>query len=109
LLVDAAERTPASREFARHWGQRVVPQVLAGWNGDDETILALLQQEQRTLRHEFLLEVASYCLLCLDTETATARTYHAGDCLAGERQGGMVLWWTSPHTLEQEPYSSGSG
>lgn len=103
LLVDAAERTAASQTFARHWGLRIVPQVLATWRGQPDPVLALLNDEQGALRRDFLLEVASYSLLCLDRDMATVHVFQVGDCLVGERQGDALEWWSRPHTLATWP------
>ncbi|GAB3373956.1 protein phosphatase 2C domain-containing protein [Azotobacter armeniacus] len=103
MLVDAAARSVHSQRFAHYWGRQIVAQVLQEpLVNDGHSIIALLSREQAQLRDRFLLEIASYCLLCLDMETRNAQTFHVGDCLAGEMQGGAISWWASPHTLNQE-------
>lgn len=101
LLIDAAERTPCSQHFARQWGLQVVPKVLEVWQGESKPVLALLSAEQSVLRNRFLLELASYSLLCLDEQTSMYQVFQVGDCMAGEHQGNDLVWWTQPHTLAQ--------
>lgn len=103
MLVDAAARSAHSQAFAQHWARQIVTFLLQQPMGvDSQTVMTLLGQEQRRMRDGFLLELASYCLLCLDSQSGQAHAYHVGDCRVGELQPGGIAWWTDPHTLDQQ-------
>lgn len=103
MLVDAAARSDKSQAFAQHWARQTLRHLLQQpIEIGTGAVTTLLGQEQQRLRDSFLLELGSYCLLCLDTESGQAHTYHVGDCRVGQIQAEGIAWCTAPHTLDQQ-------
>ena len=105
IVVDAAERGPKPQEFAAHWGQSIISQlVLFGATISPDEAYIIMRQQQIQLRHEYLLEIGSYCLAILNVDDYNGTVMHTGDCLAS-----IVLpnqppqWLTRPHNLQQQP------
>jgi serine/threonine protein phosphatase PrpC len=104
VLVDGAEKGPRGAELARHWAN-VVFQALAEASGcsTPAAVHSRLQMEQSQLRHHFLLDIASYCMVSLGLETLSAQVWHCGDCRVGIRHQIETRWLTTPHLLAQQP------
>ena len=104
MLVDGAEKGANGQGLARHWARQVV-QHLCALPGRPSCTDALntMRQVQGDLRHYFLNEVASYCLLILDLNRGSGQLLHTGDCLAVmERQHQAREWLNEPHTLDRQ-------
>ncbi|MCH4562332.1 hypothetical protein MKP05_04190 [Halomonas sp. EGI 63088] len=103
VLVDGAEKGPRGAELAGHWAE-VVLQALAEASARSPTAVhACLKQEQAQLRHGFLRDIASYCMVSLDLKTLAAQVWHCGDCRVGLRLQTETRWLTTPHILAQQP------
>ncbi|MCE8023157.1 PP2C family protein-serine/threonine phosphatase [Billgrantia aerodenitrificans] len=103
VLVDGAEKGPRGAELARHWAD-VVLQVLAEASARSPAeVHARLKQEHAQLRHGFLRDIASYCMVSLDLKTLAAQIWHCGDCRVGLRRHTEMRWLTTPHILAQQP------
>jgi len=103
VLVDGAEKGPRGAELARHWAD-VVWQALAETSvRSPAEVHARLKQEQAQLRHGFLRDIASYCMVALDLETLATQIWHCGDCRVGLRRQTETRWLTTPHILAQQP------
>lgn len=103
VLVDGAEKGPRGAELARHWAD-VVWQALAETSArSPAAVHACLKQEQAQLRHGFLRDIASYCMVSLDLETLAAQVWHCGDCRVGLRLQTETRWLTTPHILALQP------
>lgn len=105
MLVDAAERSASSQGFASHWCRTIV-QRLGQLNEpiDANHACAVMQHQQRLLRHEYLFECGSYCLLILNLKELKGTLLHVGDCLtttlhANQQQESL----NQPHNLLQQP------
>ncbi|MFG6175983.1 PP2C family protein-serine/threonine phosphatase [Halomonas sp. THAF12] len=103
VLVDGAEKGPGGAELARHWAD-VVLQVLADASArSPAAVHARLKQEQTRLRHGFLHDIASYCMIRLDLKTLATQVWHCGDCRVGLQLKTETRWLTTPHILAQQP------
>lgn len=103
VLVDGAEKGPRGAELARHWAD-VVLQVLAEASARSQAMVHVrLKQEQAQLRHGFLRDIASYCMVSLDLVTLETQVWHCGDCRVGLRLQTETRWLTTPHILAQQP------
>jgi serine/threonine protein phosphatase PrpC len=107
MLVDAAEKGSNGQGLARHWARTIVDAALAGTQPPDcASIIRLLSEQQRELRHHYLHEIASYCCVLIDLQTCQVHILHTGDCLVGTRQpSGRLQWLITPHTLSNQPLS----
>lgn len=103
VLVDGAEKGPRGAELARHWADVALQALAEASARSPAAVLARLRQEQAKLRHSFLRDIASYCLVSLDLETLSAQVWHCGDCRVGLRQHTETRWLTTPHILAQQP------
>lgn len=103
VLVDGAEKGPRGAELARHWAD-VVLQALSGAPARSPVAIhADLKQEQAQLRHRFLRDIASYCMVSLDLETLAVQVWHCGDCRVGLLHRAETRWLTTPHILARQP------
>lgn len=81
VLVDAAEsRHGNGPGLARYWAQQLVTRITAEGQSDHEDLRALLREEQQALRHRYLREKASYCLVRWDRTHNEILALHTGDC-----------------------------
>ncbi|MGE4535325.1 hypothetical protein [Halomonas sp.] len=103
VLVDGAEKGPRGAELARHWADVVFQALVEASACSPASIDARLKQEQAQLRHGFLRDIASYCMVSLDLETLAAQVWHCGDCRVGLRLQTETRWLTTPHILAQQP------
>lgn len=103
VLVDGAEKGPRGADLARHWANVVLQGLAEGSSSSPASMLARLEYEQAQLRHGFLHDIASYCMVKLDLETLAAQIWHCGDCLVGLRQQTETRWLTTPHILTLQP------
>lgn len=109
VLVDGAEKGPNGAELARHWAS-VATQVLRHVPGQSPPdIVKGLQKEQQGLRHTFLHDIASYCMIALDLKTLDLKVWHCGDCLVGVHYEEEIRWLTTPHSLSMQPGLSPPG
>ncbi|WP_445005439.1 protein phosphatase 2C domain-containing protein [Halomonas mongoliensis] len=102
VLVDGAEKGPRGAELARHWADAVMQALAEAAARSQATVHARLKQEQAKLRHGFLRDIASYCMVCLDLETLAANVWHCGDCRIGLRHSTETHWLTTPHILSHQ-------
>lgn len=124
VIVDAAERAVEGRlrvginsqgkRLATYWADSCLAAMLKAHREADqelgtvliteEPLLALLSQQQKALRLDYLHDIASYGVLILNTETGAMRWWYTGDCRIGLRnQGGVIEWLNVPHRLENSP------
>lgn len=103
VLVDGAEKGPRGAELARHWADVTLQALAEASARSPAAVHARLKQEQAKLRHNFLRDIASYCLVSLDLETLSAQVWHCGDCRVGLQQQTERRWLTTPHILAQQP------
>lgn len=103
VLVDGAEKGPRGAELARHWADVVLQALAEASARSPAAVHARLKQEQAQLRHGFLRDIASYCMVSLDLETLAAQVWHCGDCRVGLRLQTDTRWLTTPHILAQQP------
>ncbi|NAW33735.1 protein phosphatase 2C domain-containing protein [Halomonas alimentaria] len=103
MLVDGAEKGPRGAELARHWADVVLQALAEASTRSPAAVHARLKQEQAKLRHGFLRDIASYCMVSLDLETLATQVWHCGDCRVGLRQQAETRWLTTPHILAQQP------
>ncbi len=98
-LVDGAEKGPHGAELARHWADTVLHTLAAAACCSSTDVHTRLKKEQAQLRHDFPLDIASYCMVALDLETLSTQVWHCGDCRVGLRQQTETRWLTTPHIL----------
>lgn len=103
VLVDGAEKGPRGAELARHWADTVLQALTEPSARLPSALNARLKQEQVRLRHGFLGDIASYCMVSLDQQTLVAQVWHCGDCCVGLRHKACTQWLTTPHILSQQP------
>ncbi|MCD1588194.1 SpoIIE family protein phosphatase [Halomonas sp. IOP_14] len=103
VLVDGAEKGPNGLELARHWANVSAQALLQTPNGASSEMMKRLREEQQRLRHTFLHDIASYCMMALDLKTRKVQLWHCGDCLVGVQHGEEIRWLTAPHTLAMQP------
>tara|TARA_R110000824_G_scaffold207846_1_gene393416 strand:+ start:40104 stop:40802 length:699 start_codon:yes stop_codon:yes gene_type:complete len=103
VLVDGAEKGPNGAELARHWANVAAQALLQTPNGASSEMMRRLKEEQQRLRHTFLHDIASYCMIALDLETLEVQLWHCGDCLVGVQRGEEIRWLTTPHSLVMQP------
>jgi serine/threonine protein phosphatase PrpC len=103
VLVDGAEKGPRGAELARHWADVVLQTLVEASARSPAAVHARLKQEHAELRHSFLRDIASYCMVSLDLETLATQVWHCGDCRVGLRQQSETRWLTTPHILAQQP------
>ena len=111
VLVDAAEsRQPGSnqaKELAHYWSQFLAQAAMSlAFPIDAIQLGKLMRQEQATLRHRYLHEIASYCLVVINLDSGQYQVFHCGDTLAGITVSpdaiDSVQWLHPPHTLTQQ-------
>lgn len=111
VLVDAAEpRHPGSnraKELAHYWSQFLAQAAMSTtFPIDANQLTKLMRQEQAALRHHYLHEIASYCLVVLNPDSGQYQVFHCGDTLAGTTVSpetiDSVQWLHPPHTLTQQ-------
>jgi serine/threonine protein phosphatase PrpC len=83
MFVDAAEKSPRSQEFSQHWASNII------------------HQQQKQLRHQYLHEIASYCMLTLELKSGCFHLISTGDCQAGVQDSGPIKWLTTPYRANQ--------
>lgn len=103
VLVDGAEKGPRGAELARHWADTVLQALAETTDRSPAAVYGHLKREQALLRHDFLRDIASYCIVSLDLETLVAQVWHCGDCRVGLRFQAEMRWLTTPHILAQQP------
>lgn len=103
VLVDGAEKGPRGAELARHWADVALQALAEASARSPAAVLARLRQEQAKLRHSFLRDIASYCMVSLDLEMLVTQVWHCGDCLVGLQCQTETRWLTTPHILAQQP------
>lgn len=117
VLVDAAESRQSggnqARELAHYWSQFLARAAMSlAFPIDANQLTKLMRQEQATLRHRYLREIASYCLVVLNPDSGQYQVFHCGDTLAGTTVSpetiDSVQWLHPPHTLTQQYAVMGS-
>lgn len=103
VLVDGAEKGPRGAELAGHWAGVVLQALSEASARSPAAVHACLKQEQAQLRHGFLRDIASYCMVSLDLKTLAAQVWHCGDCRVGLRLQTETRWLTTPHILASQP------
>lgn len=103
VLVDGAEKGPRGAELARHWADTVLQALAETAALSRATVDSRLRQAHAQLRHGFLRDIASYCMVSLDLETLAAQIWHCGDCRVGLCHHTETRWLTTPHILAQQP------
>lgn len=103
VLVDGAEKGPRGAELARHWADTVLQALSEAAALSQATVDARLRQAHTQLRHDFLRDIASYCMVSLDLETLATHVWHCGDCRVGLRHPTETHWLTTPHLLAHQP------
>lgn len=103
VLVDGAEKGPRGAELARHWADTVLQALAEAAALSQATVDSRLRQAHAQLRHDFLRDIASYCMVSLDLETLAVHVWHCGDCRVGLRHPTETRWLTTPHILAQQP------
>ncbi|MCG5531146.1 SpoIIE family protein phosphatase [Halorhodospira halochloris] len=103
VLVDGAEKGPRGAELARHWADTVMQALAEASTRSQATVGARLRQAHAQLRHDFLHDIASYCMVSLDLETLAMHVWHCGDCRVGLRHPTKTRWLTTPHLLVHQP------
>lgn len=111
VLVDAAESRQSggnqAKELAHYWSQFLAQAAMCiAFPVDANQLNKLIRQEQATMRHHYLHEIASYCLAIIKPDSGQYQVFHCGDTLAGttvspEAFDG-VQWLHQPHTLTQQ-------
>lgn len=103
VLVDGAEKGPRGAELARYWAEVVLQALIEASARSPAAVHSRLNQEQALLRHDFLHDIASYCMVALDMETLAAKVWHCGDCRVGLCHQTETWYLTTPHILSQQP------
>ena len=103
VLVDGAEKGPRGAELARHWADTVLQALAEAAALSQATVDSRLRQAHAQLRHDFLRDIASYCMVSLDLETLAVHVWHCGDCRVGLRHPTETRWLTTPHILAHQP------
>jgi serine/threonine protein phosphatase PrpC len=103
VLVDGAEKGPRGAELARHWADTVLQALAEAAALSQAMVDSRLRQAHAQLRHDFLRDIASYCMVSLDLETLAVHVWHCGDCRVGLRHPTETRWLTTPHILAHQP------
>ena len=103
VLVDGAEKGARGAELARHWADTVLQALAEAAALSQATVDSRLRQAHAQLRHDFLRDIASYCMVSLDLETLAVHVWHCGDCRVGLRHSAETRWLTTPHILAYQP------
>lgn len=103
VLVDGAEKGSNGAELARHWANVSAQALSQTPNDASSEMMRRLREKQKRLRHTFLNEIASYCMVALDLETRKIQLWHCGDCLVGVQHEEKIRWLTAPHSLAMQP------
>ena len=103
VLVDGAETGPRGAELARHWAD-IALKVLAETSARSPAeVHSRLKHEQAQLRHGFLRDIGSYCMVALDLDRLALQVWHCGDCRVGLRDQTETRWLNTPHILAKQP------
>ncbi|MCP5357554.1 MAG: hypothetical protein H7A06_05390 [Pseudomonadales bacterium] len=104
IMVDASSKGENGQEFACHWAKKIIERNLSLPDClDINQLLAILRDEQKLLRYKYLHEIASYCIMHLDIESASLRVLSCGDCLTAITQDNKPIQWIyPPHKLSHE-------
>ena len=97
MFVDAAEKSLSSQKFSQYWASSIIHQAADLTDHSPELLLDIMHQQQKQLRHQYLHEVASYCLLRLELNSGNFQLMSTGDCKAGVQEKGPIRWLTIPH------------
>lgn len=115
VVVDAAELVCAGRliagvneqgvRLASYWADTCVTAILANHAYSCErTLVDVLRQQQKALKHNYLHDIASYGVLILDTTSREFNWWFTGDCRLGiETDAGELSWQGVPHRVENAP------
>jgi len=105
IVVDAAEKTNRGQVFAQHWANTIIHKATnTSAYTSPELLIELMHQQQKQLRHHYLHDIASYCLLRLELNSGCFQLLNVGDCQAGiqhNQQSGDVEWLVTPHQINQ--------
>jgi hypothetical protein len=102
MFVDAAEKSPRSQEFSQHWASNIIHQAAnLGDHNSPERLMDIMHQQQKQLRHQYLHEITSYCMLSLELKSGCFNLISSGDCQAGVQGSGPIEWLTTPHRANQ--------
>lgn len=102
IVVDAAEKSHRGQAFARHWANTIIQKAAnSEAYTSPELLIALMHQEQKQLRHQYLHDIASYCLLRMELDSGDFQLLNIGDCQAGIQHNGIVNWLVEPHQVNQ--------
>lgn len=101
FLIDVAELTPQSSEFAENWSRYFISQVSAMKTIQVDDLIQALNECFERFRRLYLKEVASYCCLFLDKKSNFISSLSLGDCRVGRALsvGAEIFWQNSIHTL----------
>lgn len=116
VIVDAAEFFCAGRliagenehgvRLASYWADTCVTAILATEAyACEHVLIGVLRQQQKTLRQDYLHDIASYGVLILDIASGEIQWWFTGDCRLGiESATGELSWLGVPHRVENAPF-----
>ena len=97
IIVDAAETTEKGAQLAQFWADETAKKLAVFDMPSCEQVITIMQENQKTLREDFLCEIAAYSALLLHHQTRTAWGFNCGDCCLGIHRSGGVIWQPKPH------------
>jgi len=99
MLVDAAEKSNKSNQFARYLTERVASSVLElKTTPSSADLLNIMRNTQKQLRYHFLQETASYIVLVYDKNAEKGLVLSCGDCRLALLSSD-IKWLTKTDTL----------
>lgn len=102
MVVDAAGKTNRGQAFAQYWANTIIYKATnTSAYISSESLIQLMHQEQKQLRHQYLHDIASYCLLRLELDSGCFQLLNVGDCQAGIQHSKDVEWLVTPHQVNQ--------
>ncbi|WP_269621359.1 hypothetical protein [Zhongshania sp. BJYM1] len=111
-LADAAEKhfdghmlngiNNRGERLAQYWANSTTKTILeSGSYLNTEQVIAQLADRQKTLRSDFLYDIASYGVLILNVRSGKLQWLYTGDCRIGvQSNGAKIDWINMPHRIE---------
>ena len=100
IVVDAAEMGCSGRALSQHWAKEVIYEATHSQAYESpELLIDLMHEKQKSLKHQYLHDVASYCLLRMELSSGYFQLLHVGDCQAGIQKKDSVEWLITPNRV----------
>lgn len=101
VIMDASEKGINPSAFSKHWATTLTHTFLE--NSDlhlESEATQLLKDKHKELKElNFLLEVASFCLVEINLNSLNGNIIWLGDCRIGISKNNDIQWINKPHNL----------